>query len=449
MEENNQPESVPILTLTSIPLLNVITAASVRSTVTVSASIPVTEDTEMVTISSETSLSSLQKDETGWVMQPGKYAIKLGRISDSSPKSIRSQIVYQRYVTFNEERSEEERKEIYFNKENDKTFLQAAETWLQTEIKPFLQQQCDEEEEENFPQETYEKTDHHIMIVDLQQQFVKTSLSHRAVVDHFETLLLHNMTQWGNNELERVAMVIVLPDEQNEEELETWLDMVLKRLGFKRCLLLPESLCATFGAGLSHACVVNLGATETRVTCVEDGILQPQSMTKSPVGSKDVIALLKRLGKHGIHSEKNLLVNSLYFIPYKSHETGLLLDEAISLSVASLGDLERIRRMLHNILLVGEGSKMSSFSQMLYQRLWTRYIQQEQQLEADALEMVTTPRDEVLVWKGASMMAQLEGMTDLWITRSRYMMETVCKTRLIRENTFLFAKRAESMSRCA
>jgi hypothetical protein len=36
---------------------------------------------------------------------------------------------------------------------------------------------------------------------------------------------------------------------------------------------LQESMCATFGAGLSSACVIDIGATKTTVACVDDGLL--------------------------------------------------------------------------------------------------------------------------------------------------------------------------------
>jgi actin-related protein 8 len=40
---------------------------------------------------------------------------------------------------------------------------------------------------------------------------------------------------------------------------------------------LQESLGASFGAGLSTACVVDVGATRTSVACVEDGMVLPET----------------------------------------------------------------------------------------------------------------------------------------------------------------------------
>lgn len=38
-----------------------------------------------------------------------------------------------------------------------------------------------------------------------------------------------------------------------------------------------ESVCATFGAGVSSACVVDIGDQKTAISCVEDGLSQKKS----------------------------------------------------------------------------------------------------------------------------------------------------------------------------
>jgi hypothetical protein len=43
-----------------------------------------------------------------------------------------------------------------------------------------------------------------------------------------------------------------------------------------------ESLCATFGAGLSSACVVDIGAERTSVACVDDGLLLGETRYVAP-----------------------------------------------------------------------------------------------------------------------------------------------------------------------
>ena len=38
-----------------------------------------------------------------------------------------------------------------------------------------------------------------------------------------------------------------------------------------------ESICATFGAGISTACVIDIGASKTSITCVEEGLILPET----------------------------------------------------------------------------------------------------------------------------------------------------------------------------
>lgn len=38
-------------------------------------------------------------------------------------------------------------------------------------------------------------------------------------------------------------------------------------------ILVQESLAATYGAGISNACVVDMGAVKTSIACVDDGLV--------------------------------------------------------------------------------------------------------------------------------------------------------------------------------
>lgn len=49
--------------------------------------------------------------------------------------------------------------------------------------------------------------------------------------------------------------------------------LILQVLGFKSIAVQQEAYCAIFGAGMSSACVVDIGAQETSVTCVDEAML--------------------------------------------------------------------------------------------------------------------------------------------------------------------------------
>lgn len=54
-------------------------------------------------------------------------------------------------------------------------------------------------------------------------------------------------------------------------------DLLLKWIGFKQLCLEQESVCTTFGAGISTACVIDIGAKLSKITCVEEGLVLPET----------------------------------------------------------------------------------------------------------------------------------------------------------------------------
>lgn len=53
--------------------------------------------------------------------------------------------------------------------------------------------------------------------------------------------------------------------------------MLLRYMEFRRVFIAQESVCVSFGAGMSVACIVDIGAQTSTVTCVEDGMCIPDS----------------------------------------------------------------------------------------------------------------------------------------------------------------------------
>ena len=64
--------------------------------------------------------------------------------------------------------------------------------------------------------------------------------------------------------------------------------VLLNRIGFSQAFVVQDHVAATFGAGLSLACVVDIGDQKTSVSCVEDGISHPQSRIQLDVGGADI-----------------------------------------------------------------------------------------------------------------------------------------------------------------
>uniref|UniRef100_T1JFQ7 Actin-related protein 8 n=1 Tax=Strigamia maritima TaxID=126957 RepID=T1JFQ7_STRMM len=82
--------------------------------------------------------------------------------------------------------------------------------------------------------------------------------------------------------------VLLVPDAYNRQHVKEMVNLLLTRLGFGACFVHQESVCATFGAGLSYACVVDVGDQKTSVSCVEDGISNRNSRLRMDYGGSDV-----------------------------------------------------------------------------------------------------------------------------------------------------------------
>lgn len=84
------------------------------------------------------------------------------------------------------------------------------------------------------------------------------------------------------------AVSLVVPDSWHPCEVGEFVDLLLSRLAFREVFLCRESVAACFGAGLTSACVVDLGAAHTTIVCVEDGLLLPRTRVALNYGGRDI-----------------------------------------------------------------------------------------------------------------------------------------------------------------
>ncbi|KAL3283058.1 hypothetical protein HHI36_006216 [Cryptolaemus montrouzieri] len=59
-------------------------------------------------------------------------------------------------------------------------------------------------------------------------------------------------------------------------------------MDFGSCFLVQDHVAATFGSGLSYACVIDVGDQKTSVSCVEDGICHPNTRVRLNYGGGDM-----------------------------------------------------------------------------------------------------------------------------------------------------------------
>lgn len=118
-------------------------------------------------------------------------------------------------------------------------------------------------------------------------------------------------TQLGitsKKEWTQYSCVFVIPDLYEKSYVTQVLEMLMREFAFARVCFIQESLAATFGAGFTSACVVDIGAQKTSICCVEEGMCIENSRVNLKYGGADVTeAFIKMmLYDHFPYAEINL-----------------------------------------------------------------------------------------------------------------------------------------------
>ncbi|KAF8202322.1 actin-related protein [Pholiota molesta] len=88
------------------------------------------------------------------------------------------------------------------------------------------------------------------------------------------------------------SVVLVIPDFYDRAYVREWVNLLLVHMGFKQICAQQESLAATYGAGISNACVVDIGATQTSIACVDEGLVLPDTRMTLNMGGDDITEFL-------------------------------------------------------------------------------------------------------------------------------------------------------------
>jgi actin-related protein 8 len=104
---------------------------------------------------------------------------------------------------------------------------------------------------------------------------------------------LTRMSDWKD-----LSCVFVIPDLYDKKYAEYILDLFIREYGFKRICFIQETLAASFGAGYTNACIVDVGAQKTSICCVEDGMCMEDSRVNLKYGGNDVTDTFIRMMLH-------------------------------------------------------------------------------------------------------------------------------------------------------
>ncbi|KAJ5914389.1 hypothetical protein N7504_003272 [Penicillium tannophilum] len=94
------------------------------------------------------------------------------------------------------------------------------------------------------------------------------------------------------------SCVFVIPDLYEKSYVTQVLEMLMREFAFARVCFIQESLAATFGAGFTSACVVDVGAQKTSICCVEEGMCVENSRVNLKMGGRDVTETFIRMMLH-------------------------------------------------------------------------------------------------------------------------------------------------------
>uniref|UniRef100_A0A8D0LCU4 Actin related protein 8 n=1 Tax=Sphenodon punctatus TaxID=8508 RepID=A0A8D0LCU4_SPHPU len=96
-----------------------------------------------------------------------------------------------------------------------------------------------------------------------------------AVLADLEVIWSHVIQKYLEiplKDLKYYRCILLIPDIYNKQHVKELVNTTLMKMCFSGIVVHQESVCATFGSGLSSACVVDVGDQKTSVCCVEDGV---------------------------------------------------------------------------------------------------------------------------------------------------------------------------------
>jgi actin-related protein 8 len=109
------------------------------------------------------------------------------------------------------------------------------------------------------------------------------------LVEALEQKLRINVSQYSG-----YNVVLIIPDLYDKVYVNSMIQLILN-MGFANVCIQQEAIAATFGAGISTACIIDVGAEKTSITCVEDGMCISDSRVNVQFGGDDVTRAFAKL----------------------------------------------------------------------------------------------------------------------------------------------------------
>jgi len=123
---------------------------------------------------------------------------------------------------------------------------------------------------------------------DLPPTTVRSRTAAMADMEHIWRSAIERHLHVSPAALASFKLLVVLPDTASRTLVKEIVTMALAALGFGFVCVHQASVCASFGAGLAAAVVVDVGHDACRVSCVDDGVSLPASRVSLCYGGADI-----------------------------------------------------------------------------------------------------------------------------------------------------------------
>ncbi|CUM63294.1 uncharacterized protein PRCAT00000865001 [Priceomyces carsonii] len=132
--------------------------------------------------------------------------------------------------------------------------------------------------------------------------------SPQEILGDLANIVIESLEKMDIKETKNFKAIIIIPDLYDKMYVETWVDLLFRLVGFGKVAIIQEAVLATFGAGASSACVIDVGSQTTSIACVDEGMVINDSRITLDYGGDNVTeAFIKLLlQSHFPYKEINL-----------------------------------------------------------------------------------------------------------------------------------------------
>ncbi|TFY78610.1 hypothetical protein EWM64_g5404 [Hericium alpestre] len=105
-------------------------------------------------------------------------------------------------------------------------------------------------------------------------------VSNQMILDDIETIISDVVLDKFDihpRSYKEYSVILLIPDFYDRAYVRDMVQLLLMRMGFRQLCAQQESLSATYGAGISSACVVDMGASKISIACVDEGMVIPDT----------------------------------------------------------------------------------------------------------------------------------------------------------------------------